>query len=110
MAVPNGGSEHRVVITAPKGAWRKQLIVSGGVALGVSIAAGCNDGVVAKFPNTHLKYDAVGLGVAGECNVTLQFLKAKTFAIMCNYDTNTFTLPDEATDLIFFWPEDAPGE
>ena len=84
--------------------------MSGGAVIGKNICAGDNGGSKAKYPNDHLKYGAVGLGSKSEGQVTIQFIKAKTFGVMTNFGTHTFNLPDKPTDIIFFWPLDTPGD
>ena len=112
FVTPNQRGCHRIILAVKKGAWRKELHVSGGHLLGhnLSVEGKPDKHKQAQKPNEDCAYEDIELGVGGKCKVTIEFRKAKTFGVMCKYGAETYDFPEKPSDVLFFWPEDAAGE
>lgn len=105
-------NNHTVIaLVTPDYAWTKTLRITSFGVWGHDMRCGDQDGDGEPMGgnNEGKKMNQIDLG-EGSGPISIQFIKAKTFGIDTDY--GTLTLPGSVNGhlIVFFWPEDEPGD
>jgi len=105
-------NNHTVIaLVTQQDAWTKTLNVTSSCVFGYELRCGDQDGDGENMGglNANNKMNKLDLG-ENEGPISIQFVKAKTFGIDTDY--GTMTLPETVNGhlIVFFWPEDEPGD
>ena len=110
-AIHSLNGKNKISLITPKDAWTKEFIITCNGIFGNNLRCGDSDGELMKPPNDNDKCNSLTTGIAPGLTY-IQFLKAKTFGVLCDY--GTLELPEEVFQdplyIYLFWPNDAPGD
>jgi hypothetical protein len=111
QAVKLANNHTVIALVTQEDSWTKELKITCSIAYGHSLRCGDQEGDGENMTglNAHNKMNQIDLGDAAG-PIAIQFVKAKTFGEMTNY--GTLALPESVNGhlIVFFWPEDEPGD
>lgn len=108
-AVKNDSGSTIVVLVTPNDSWNKRLVITTSTTFGYTLKCGDKEGRHMQGLNSNNKFNKVDLGHVNSA-IAIQFMKPKTLGTPTDYGTIHLPRTVAGHTIMFFWPNDAPGD